>query len=115
MDPPQNGIDEPRCGAFVGAFYQVDGIGHGGMRWNAIEMAKLVDSYAQRDADFDIQLLAPAGEILDEEIELRAIAKNAKDDLRREPGITRIEPLGVRQQQFGSPSSAFHASQNVEG
>jgi hypothetical protein len=41
---------------------------------DALQVAKLVDSHTQGEADFEVELLPAAGIMLDEEIELGAVA-----------------------------------------
>ena len=60
-------------------------------------------------------LRAPAGIVLDQEIELRAVAQHAEDDLRGQPGVARIESGGVGEQEVGRIAAALHLAEDVEG
>ena len=45
---------------------QFDALGHRGVRGNAVEIAQLKDAHAERDADFFVELLFAAGNVLDQ-------------------------------------------------
>ena len=53
--------------------------------------------------------------MLDQEIELRAVAQHAEDDLRGQPGVARIERRGALEQQVGGIAAGFHLAEDVEG
>ena len=59
-------------------------------------------------------LRARAGIVLDQVIELRAVAQHAEDDFGGQPGVARIECRGVGEQEVGGVAARFHFAQNVE-
>ena len=62
----QHRIDKSRGGAFVRLFHQLDAFGDRGVGGDAVEIAKLKDAHAERDADFVVELgLFAAGEEFD--------------------------------------------------
>ena len=94
--------------------HQFHAVLDGGVRRNALQIADLVDAHAQRDAHLEIELARPAGMVLDQEIELGAVAQHAEDDLRRQPGIAGVERGGVGQQEVRGIAPRLHFHQNVE-
>ena len=82
---------------------------------NPFQVSKLVNPHAQRDADFEIELLLAAGVVVDEVIELRPIAEDTEDDLGREAGVARIEVGGVSEKKFGCPGATFDTAKDFEG
>ena len=59
------------------------------MRRDAIQIAKLINAHAQRDADFGIGRARNAAR--DQIIELGLIAQASEDDFGGEAGIARVE------------------------
>ena len=114
IDLAQQGVDESRGGGFVRALHQFDAVLDRGVRRNALQVANLVEAHAQRDAHLGIELARAAGMVLDQVIELGAIAQHAEDDLRRQSGVAGVERRGVGHQKVGSVASRFHFHQNVE-
>ena len=112
---PQHGIDEARGGALARALDEFHAGGHGGVRRDALQVAKLVDAHAQRDAHFGVELLPAAGVMPDEPVELRAISQHAEDDGGGEPGVAGIESGGAGEQQIGGIAAGFHLAEDVEG
>src|ERR1039457_6265402 len=104
----RQGVDEARGGGLVGALHQFDRVLDGGMGRNALQVANLVESHAQGDALGGIELARTAGMVLDQEIELTAVAQHAENDLRGQPGIARVERGGVRHQEVRGIASRFH-------
>ena len=56
----QQGVDESGGRGLVRPLHQFDAVVDGGVRRNALQVAKLVDAHAQRDAHFGIELARPA-------------------------------------------------------
>ena len=81
----------------------------------SFQVAKLVDSHAQRDAHFDVELPRAAGAMRDEVIELRLVAKCAEDDFGSESGVAGIEFCGLCEQEVGSVAAGIHLAEDVEG
>ena len=99
----------------MGALHQFDAVLDGGVRRNALQIADLIEPHAQGDAHREIELARAAGMVLDQEIELGAIAQYAEDDLRGQPGVARVERSGVGHQEVRGIASRFHFEENVEG
>ena len=89
------------------ALDEVDRVGDSGMGRNPLQVAELINSHAEGDADLDIELLAAAGIVLDEEIELRAISQCAEDDLGGEPGVARVDSGGMGEKEIGRPGACL--------
>ena len=112
---PQHGIDEARGGALARPLDEFHAAGHGGVRRDALQITKLVDAHAQRDAHLGVELLPAAGVVPDKAVELRAVSQHAEDDGGGQAGIARIESRGARQKQIGGIAAGFHLAEDVEG
>ena len=115
IDLAEDGVDEAGGGTFAGAFDEIDGIGDGGVGRHALQVAELVNGHAEGDADFGIELLAAAGIVLDQVIELGAEAEDAEDDFGGEGSVAGIERGGVSEQEVRGPGTGFDAAEDVEG
>jgi len=85
----QNCVDEACCRRSAKTLHQLDALADGGMRRDAIEIAQLIDSHAERDANFGFRGTWDAAR--DQVIELGLEAEASEDDFRSEAGVARIE------------------------
>ena len=109
----QNGVDQSGGGRFVSALHQLDAFTDGGMRRDAIEIAKLINAHPQSDANFRVGRTRNAAS--DQIIELGLIAEASEDDLGSEAGIARIELGGPLEQEVGSIATQVDSAENIEG
>lgn len=97
----EDGVDEAGGGRVGAAFGKLDAFTDGGMGRNAVEEAELVDTEAEREADFGIESGGfAAGEVADEEIELSLMAKGSEDELGGESGVSGVELGGGGEEQI---------------
>ena len=88
----QDGVDEPGSGVLFRLLDQFDTFGDRGVRWDAIQITKLIDAHLKGNANVEFELgLGAAGEIADQEIELTLIAEDAHDDGFGKTGVARVE------------------------
>src|SRR5437588_3578523 len=92
--------------------HQLDALADGGMGGHAIQMAELIDSHAQCDANFGVE--RAGGESADEVIELGLVAEAPEDDLAGEAGVARVEWRGLLQQNIGCIAAFDNAAKYVE-
>src|SRR5260370_37947657 len=79
------------------------------------QIAQLIDTHAQRDANLRIEARRlPPGIMLDEKIQLGLHTQRAEHDFRSQPGVARIERSRPREQQVGCVTASFHQQQYVE-
>ena len=85
------------------------------MSGDPLEITQLIDPHSQRDSHFGVEpRRRPPGVAFDEEIQLRLEPQRAKHDLRRQPGVTRIEPGRARKKKVGRIPAAIHLQENFE-
>ena len=109
----QNCVDQACGGSFVNALYQFHAFPDGGMRRNAIEIAKLINAHAKSDLDVGIGRARDAAS--DQIIQLGLIAQASEDDLGGEAGIARIEWRGALEQEVGGIAALLDLAENIEG
>ena len=81
---------------------------------NFIEMAQLVDSNAQGNAYFKIELRCFASEMIDQKIKLQLAAQTPEDDFRSQAGFAGIEIARYGIQKIGGEGSARGSEENVK-
>ena len=109
----QNRVNQAGGGRPAQALDQLDTLAHSGMRRNAIEIAKLINAHAQRDAYFEFG--RPWNPATDQIIELGLIAETSEDDLSGEACVSRVELRRTLKQQIRSVATLADLAENVEG
>lgn len=79
---------------------------------NTIQVAKLVNSHAQSDANLRIGRAWNTAS--DQIVELRLIPQAPEDDFGSEPGVTRIKLCRLMEQEVRSIAAFVYFAQNIE-
>ena len=77
-------------------------------------MAKLVNGHAEGNPNLRVQLEVAAGEMVDQEIELRLAAQAAEHDLGGQTCIAGVQPRRKCREEVRCVSSATDAFQYIE-